>query len=473
METERPRVVSGQSPTRCPYCHESIDVEGEAWVACASCLARHHKECWFGHGRCATCQAARALKRMESVQERAPSLLSAAPGAPRIDRAVRLGLALGICSIGLLALVAWFQTLSPRTERTPTPAPTPPWESGSPAPAVATPGRKGTDPGDRLASPFLERIRKSSLTSLANMAGACERLPVLVARTVPAIVAVADGPVGLSNAPGPICFANLTLDTVTPVKASHAGVRVTCVDLVADGSCALVGEGWTNGRLWSHSLVLYSREKELQRIDLPLWADCVAFVSRGDQAVTGGFNGTLSLLDLKTGKAIRLLVGHVQQIVDVTASRDGRFVLSSSLDKSVKRWDLESPGELRTIELPDRFVKKVVVTSLALDSTGTRALLGSDVGTVALYDFATGKYVWTVEAAERNAISSVALSAQYAVTGGEDGKVRILDLEKGSELDRIDLASLEERPRKIRFAPDGRSLHVATARGLFLSFEIK
>lgn len=43
------------SPVRCPFCHEEVRREQEAWVACAGCMARHHAACWDEGGRCAAC----------------------------------------------------------------------------------------------------------------------------------------------------------------------------------------------------------------------------------------------------------------------------------------------------------------------------------------------------------------------------------------------------------------------------------
>lgn len=43
------------SPTRCPYCHD--DLAHDPWLACASCLARHHPDCWQTHDACASCGA--------------------------------------------------------------------------------------------------------------------------------------------------------------------------------------------------------------------------------------------------------------------------------------------------------------------------------------------------------------------------------------------------------------------------------
>ncbi|MBI3724284.1 hypothetical protein HY251_10085 [bacterium] len=86
METEkqreRPREEPGEAPapdsrvgpqphdvrveagiTRCPYCHESIALEREPWLACEACLARHHDACWKEGSRCSACGSSRSLSR--------------------------------------------------------------------------------------------------------------------------------------------------------------------------------------------------------------------------------------------------------------------------------------------------------------------------------------------------------------------------------------------------------------------------
>ena len=40
---------------RCPFCHESVEKEGDAWVACRSCQARHHRGCWDEAENCSSC----------------------------------------------------------------------------------------------------------------------------------------------------------------------------------------------------------------------------------------------------------------------------------------------------------------------------------------------------------------------------------------------------------------------------------
>jgi len=50
-----PEVRGMTSVGRCPYCHDQAEVS--ASVACASCMSRHHTECWDELGECASCGA--------------------------------------------------------------------------------------------------------------------------------------------------------------------------------------------------------------------------------------------------------------------------------------------------------------------------------------------------------------------------------------------------------------------------------
>jgi tetratricopeptide (TPR) repeat protein len=63
------------SLVRCPYCHEDVHVERDVWVACKSCLARHHATCWREGGACASCRTA------EFVSMRAPQAPPSATGS--------------------------------------------------------------------------------------------------------------------------------------------------------------------------------------------------------------------------------------------------------------------------------------------------------------------------------------------------------------------------------------------------------
>jgi hypothetical protein len=57
------------SALRCPYCHDALDALAPNWIACGSCLARHHKRCWREHGACSSCGAVEALERSRERRE--------------------------------------------------------------------------------------------------------------------------------------------------------------------------------------------------------------------------------------------------------------------------------------------------------------------------------------------------------------------------------------------------------------------
>ena len=54
MEKASIRVAG--SAVRCPFCDQSIDVNGDRWAACGACLARHHAGCWAESVVCASCR---------------------------------------------------------------------------------------------------------------------------------------------------------------------------------------------------------------------------------------------------------------------------------------------------------------------------------------------------------------------------------------------------------------------------------
>jgi hypothetical protein len=85
------------SAVRCPYCHDEIGTQDEAWVACAGCLARHHAACWTASRQCATCNDRQSLVGAHAV--------------PRPSRFVQtlkgIGFALLLAFMGLTAYTGY------------------------------------------------------------------------------------------------------------------------------------------------------------------------------------------------------------------------------------------------------------------------------------------------------------------------------------------------------------------------------
>ncbi|RMB92880.1 hypothetical protein DUI87_30774 [Hirundo rustica rustica] len=73
---------------------------------------------------------------------------------------------------------------------------------------------------------------------------------------------------------------------------------------------------------------------------------------------------TISVLDVETRKIVRTFSGHHGQINDMTFSPDGRWLITSSMDCSIKTWDLPSGC------LIDCFLVDSAAVSLTMSPTG-------------------------------------------------------------------------------------------------------
>lgn len=58
---EPPAVAVKSTALRCPFCLDSVEASKKSWVACAGCLARHHRGCWRESKRCASCGSTKHL----------------------------------------------------------------------------------------------------------------------------------------------------------------------------------------------------------------------------------------------------------------------------------------------------------------------------------------------------------------------------------------------------------------------------
>ena len=62
----------------------------------------------------------------------------------------------------------------------------------------------------------------------------------------------------------------------------------------------------------------------------------------GQRAVTGSFDKTVRVWDLKTGACLKTLMGHTGSVWSVSVTPDGRRAVSGSEDETVRVWDLET-----------------------------------------------------------------------------------------------------------------------------------
>lgn len=108
--------------------------------------------------------------------------------------------------------------------------------------------------------------------------------------------------------------------------------------------------------------------------------DSKMFVSTG--GVFGGFTHfNINVLDITTGQELRVLKGHTAAVWAVVFSPDGKMLVSSSDDRTIKVWDLATGREVKTLT-----GHAGPVGALAFSSDGRTLVSGGQDRTVKLWD---------------------------------------------------------------------------------------
>lgn len=181
----------------------------------------------------------------------------------------------------------------------------------------------------------------------------------------------------------------------------------------------------------------------------------VAFSADGKTIVSGSIDKSVRLWELETGKSIAVLQGHTDQVSSVAFSPDGRFVASASRDKTIKIWDISTLGPPQTLEI-DTSERPVVTFSQDGRFIATAGLHGA----VSMWEVATLKLVRTFQAPAQ--VFSLAFSTDGKWLAANRDKVAVIWDVSSGELVR----SFEGHDLNIlwiAFSPDNRSLATASA----------
>ena len=134
-------------------------------------------------------------------------------------------------------------------------------------------------------------------------------------------------------------------------------------------------------------------------------------------------------LDAPGGALVRTLAGHRSSVKGVAVTPDGKRVVSVSLDRTLKVWDLTTGQELLTLE-GDSSVNGVAVTP-----DGKRAVSASADHALQVWDLDTGQVLRTLKG-HSNSVNGVAVTpdGKQAVSASADHSLQVWDLDTGRAL---------------------------------------
>ena len=156
------------------------------------------------------------------------------------------------------------------------------------------------------------------------------------------------------------------------------------------------------------------------------WVTSLAVTRDGQWVISASLDDTLKVWELATGQEVRSLVGHTSGINAVAVTPDGLLAISASADRTLKVWDLATGRELRSLVGHTDSVVGVAVTP-----DGSVVSASAD-DTLKVWDLATGQELRSL-VGHTSGVNAVAVTpdGQTAISASSDGTLKSWDLSTG------------------------------------------
>jgi WD40 repeat protein/serine/threonine protein kinase len=219
---------------------------------------------------------------------------------------------------------------------------------------------------------------------------------------------------------------------------------VHSVALTADGRFVVSGSWDCTLRVWDLRLGQSVRTLEGHRG----WVNAVAVTPDGSRAISAASDCTLRVWDLGTGQSVQTLKGHTDRVNAIVVTPDCRRAISASSDRTLRLWDLENGKLMHTLK-----GHLGVVNAVAVTPDGRYAVSASDYR-LRIWDLERGRLVRTLEA-HMDWINTFMITpdGRCAVSGAADNNLCVWDLETGQPV--LTLAGHTNKVTAVMLLPDG------------------
>lgn len=161
----------------------------------------------------------------------------------------------------------------------------------------------------------------------------------------------------------------------------------------------------------------------------------LAITPDGRTLISGGMDDTLRIWAVDDGHLMHQLPGHTSWVRAITTTPDGYYAISAGWDRTLRVWDMFTGEEVLNIDVAAAQIYAIAVTEEVREGTqdgksSPLVLCGAGDGTLRVLDFYSGEELLRLTG-HTGGINSVAVAqgGQYAVTGADDGTLRLWDLQ--------------------------------------------
>ena len=151
--------------------------------------------------------------------------------------------------------------------------------------------------------------------------------------------------------------------------------------------------------------------------------------------------------------------GHTDVIMSVAFSADGKWIVTGSLDKTIRVWDAAKGGNPELV-IENADAKGVVAVAISPD--GSWIASGGLDKTVRLWDSIKGKQQWKLEKAAGHIEPIYSLSfsqdGKTLASASSDATVKLIDVEKGAETGTLKNGH-KDTCNAVAFSQDGKTIY--------------
>ncbi|KAL6867028.1 hypothetical protein J3F83DRAFT_739731 [Trichoderma novae-zelandiae] len=222
-------------------------------------------------------------------------------------------------------------------------------------------------------------------------------------------------------------------DTAKPVYSKEDSVERGYVNLVAispdglymasaSGSFVYLWDGITGQPMEHH--ILSEHDGTIKSI---------VFSPEGKRLVSTSTDATVRLWDVASGTSLQVFQGHADWVRSAAFSLDGRYIASASDDGTVRIWDsVEKEGERepRLLEGHGGYVRAV-----AFSPDGKLLASGGDDHMIRIWDFASLKLLCELESGSIVIAMLFSPDSSRVVSRSDDGAVTAWDVSTGERID--------------------------------------